>query len=145
MEISLRKVIQEDWDFILKLRNENEFKKYFQNQKYIEKNEHYNYLKKQKENPNFFNWIICENSNDVGYVRILNNDVSIMVESSHHGKGVGTNAIKLVEIEAKKLGVSYLVGKMMIFNKKSEKIFLNNGFELKMHWYEKQLSSQNKI
>ena len=58
MEISLRKVIQEDWDFILKLRNENEFKKYFQNQKYIEKNEHYNYLKKQKENPNFFNWII---------------------------------------------------------------------------------------
>ena len=46
MEISLRKVIQEDWDFILKLRNENEFKKYFQNQKYIEKNEHYNYLKK---------------------------------------------------------------------------------------------------
>ena len=38
MEISLRKVIQEDWDFILKLRNENEFKKYFQNQKYIENN-----------------------------------------------------------------------------------------------------------
>ena len=76
---------------------------------------------------------------------IGNNDVSIMVESSHHGKGVGTNAIKLVEIEAKKLGVSYLVGKMMIFNKKSEKIFVNNGFELKMYWYEKQLSSQNKI
>ena len=47
----------------------------------------------------------------------MNNDVSIMIELSHHGKGIGTTAIKLVEIEAKKLGINYLVGKMMIFNK----------------------------
>lgn len=139
MEISLRIVVVEDWDFVLDLRNEKDFRKYFQNQEHIEKNEHYEYLNKQKNNPNFFNWIICDNSDDVGYVRILDNDVSIMVKPSHHGKGIGTDAMKLVEIEAKKLGIKYLVGKMMIFNKKSEEIFVNNGFELKMYWYEKQM------
>ena len=118
MGISLKIVKEEDWDFVLDLRNEKDFRKYFQNQKHIEKNEHYEYLNKQKNNPNFFNWIICDNSDDVGYVRILDNDVSIMIEPSHHGKGIGTDAMRLVEIEAQKLGIKYLVGKMMIFNKK---------------------------
>jgi len=140
MGISLKIVKEEDWDFVLDLRNEKDFRKYFQNQKHIEKNEHYEYLNKQKNNPNFFNWIICDNSDDVGYVRILDNDVSIMIKPSHHGKGIGTDAMRLVEIEAQKLGIKYLIGKMMIFNKKSEKIFVNNGFELKMYWYEKQIS-----
>ena len=140
MGISLKIVKEEDWDFVLDLRNEKDFRKYFQNQKHIEKNEHYEYLNKQKNNPNFFNWIICDNSEDVGYVRILDNDVSIMIKPSHHGKGIGTDAMRLVEIEAQKLGIKYLIGKMMIFNKKSEKIFVNNGFELKMYWYEKQIS-----
>lgn len=140
MGISLKIVKEEDWDFVLDLRNEKDFRKYFQNQKHIEKNEHYEYLNKQKNNPNFFNWIICDNSDDVGYVRILDNDVSIMIKPSHHGKGIGTDAMRLVEIEAQKLGIKYLIGKMMVFNKKSEKIFVNNGFELKMYWYEKQMS-----
>ena len=140
MGISLKIVKEEDWDFVLDLRNEKDFRKYFQNQKHIEKNEHYEYLNKQKNNTNFFNWIICDNSEDVGYVRILDNDVSIMIKPSHHGKGIGTDAMRLVEIEAQKLGIKYLIGKMMIFNKKSEKIFVNNGFELKMYWYEKQMS-----
>jgi len=140
MGISLKIVKEEDWDFVLDLRNEKDFRKYFQNQKHIEKNEHYEYLNKQKNNPNFFNWIICDNFDDVGYVRILDNDVSIMIKPSHHGKGIGTDAMRLVEIEAQKLGIKYLIGKMMIFNKKSERIFVNNGFELKMYWYEKQIS-----
>jgi len=140
MEISLRKVEEKDWDFILNLRNKKEFKKYFHNQENIIKKDHYEYLNKQKNNSNFFNWIICDNSNDVGYVRILDNDISIMIKPSYHGKGIGTDVIKLVEIEAKKLGIKYLIGKMMIFNKKSEKIFANNGFKLKMYWYEKDIS-----
>ena len=140
MEISLRKVQKNDWDFILSLRNKKEFKKYFHNQENITKKEHYEYLKKQKSNQNFFNWIICYNLKDVGYVRILDNDISIMIKPDFHGKGIGTDAIKLVEVEAKKLEIKYLVGKMMISNNKSEKIFVNNKFKLKMYWYEKDIS-----
>jgi len=32
-----------------------------------------------------------------------------------------------------------LVGRVMIDNEKSKKIFLNNEYDLKMYWYEKKL------
>ena len=63
-----------------------------------------------------------------------------MIKQNYHGKGIGVAAIKLLENEAKKIGIKYLIGKMMIHNKKSQKIFLKNGFKLKMYWYEKEIS-----
>ena len=51
VSIKLRKVFKKDWDFILQLRNSDEFKNNFYNQEVILKNEHYNYLEKQKNNP----------------------------------------------------------------------------------------------
>ena len=96
-------------------------------------------MQKQQTNSDFFNWIICSDRENVGYIRILNSDVSIILDEKYHGKGIGTKAIKLLEKEAKALGIKKLVGKMMIENKKSEKIFLNNDFKLKMYWYEKRI------
>jgi len=139
MNIRLRTVNEKDWDFILLLRNTEEFSSFFNEQHIISKKEHHDYLTKQKSNPNFFNWIICFNSENVGYIRILDNDVSIILDEKYHGQGIGTSAIKLLENEAKLLGIKKLIGKMMIDNKKSEKIFLNNNFKLKMYWYEKNL------
>lgn len=139
MEVSLRKVSEKDWDYILSLRNEEDYKSFFYNDHTISKNEHYDYLTKQKSNPSFFNWIICEGKNDVGYIRILDNDVSIMLDKKSHSKGIGTQAIKLVESEAENLGINKLIGRVMIHNKSSEKIFVKNNFKLKMYWYEKDI------
>ena len=64
MEISLRKVKISDWDYILKLRNESY--EYFEIQdKPINKNDHYTYLRKQKTNPKFFNWIVSKNEKNI--------------------------------------------------------------------------------
>lgn len=139
MVVNFREVEEKDWDYVLKLRNKDEFRINFYEQHTISKIEHYEYLKKQLTNPNFFNWIICFNNNDVGYVRILKNDVSIILDGKYHGKGIGTQAIGILEDKAKSLGIKKLIGKMMINNNKSEKIFQNNNFELKMYWYEKIL------
>ena len=139
MSVSFRKVTKNDWDYILILRNNNSFQLNFYEQHKIPKQEHYDYLEKQVNNYNFFNWIICSNNEDVGYVRILDNDVSIMIDEKYHGQGIGEKAISLLESEAKLLGLKKLVGKMMIDNKASEKIFLKNNFKLKMFWYEKSL------
>ena len=109
------------------------------NQKHISKKEHYSYLSKQLQNPNFVNWIICSDSQNIGYVRILDNDVSIMIEEKFHSKGIGTNALKLMESEAKKLKIKKLVGRIFVNNKKSEKIFVKNKYKLKMFWYEKEI------
>jgi len=128
-----------DWDFILSLRNDDKFRPYFYDQHIISKNEHYEYLTKQLTNKNFNNWIITYNSKDVGYIRILNNDVSIMILKKFHNKSIGTNALRLLENKAKDLGIKKLIGRIMIDNKKSENIFKKNNYKLKIFWYEKSL------
>ena len=105
----------------------------------ISKSEHYEYLKKQNRNPNFVNWIICIYSKNVGYIRVLDNDVSIMIEKKFHGKGIGTQALEILEKEARKFGIRKLVGRVMVDNEKSKQIFLNNDYKLKMYWFEKNI------
>lgn len=140
MYISLVEVKKKDWDFILKLRNKKEFRKNFYNQEHITKKEHYRYLKKQEKNPNFFNWLIYYEKSRVGYIRILDNDISIIIDKKYHGKGIGNIALKLLENEARKRDVKKLVGKVMINNKSSKKIFTKNGYKLLMFWLEKDIA-----
>jgi len=139
MEIKLRKVERKDWNYILKLRNRREFRRFFYTQHTISKKEHYQYLKKQRSNSNFANWIICYDSKDVGYIRILNSDIGIIIDKKYHNKGIGSRAVKLLEKEAKKLGIKKLVGRVMVFNKASENIFRKNKYKLRMYWYEKDV------
>lgn len=130
---------KEDWDFILDLRNKEEFRSFFYTQHTITKKEHYGYLQKQKSNPNFFNWMICYGLQDVGYLRVLDNDVGIIIDPKYHNKGIGSKALKLLEKEAKRLGIKKLVGKVMIYNKSSKNIFIKNNYKLLMYWFEKDI------
>ncbi len=139
LKISLRKVLKKDWDFILNLRNNEKYRDFFYNQDKITKSDHYAYMEKQKLNPKFVNWIISYGSNNVGYLRILDNDVSIMLDDKFRNKGIGTTALGLMEIEAKKMGISKLVGKVMVHNKSSKKIFKKNNYKFKMYWFEKDI------
>ena len=139
MKVTLRKVLKKDWDYILNLRNNPRFSLFFYNQKKITKKDHYEYLKKQKRNSGFVNWIICYDKKDVGYLRILDGDVSIIIDKKFHSKGIGTSALKILEENARSLGIKKLIGKIIIDNKSSQKIFLKNKYKLKMYWYEKQL------
>ena len=139
MGVELRKVTKDDWDYILRLRNSKYVQPYMYTKHKISKSEHYEYLKKQSRNPNFVNWIISMDSKNAGYVRVLDNDVSIMIEHKFHGKGIGTQALKLLEKEAKKSGIQKLVGRVMIDNEKSKQIFLNNDYKLLMYWFEKKI------
>jgi len=139
LEISLRKVLKKDWDYILILRNNEKFRNYFYNQHKISKKEHFEYLNKQELNPSFFNWIICYGKKDVGYIRILDNDVGIIIDEKFHNKEIGSKSLQLLNIEAKRLGIRKLIGRVMCDNKPSEKIFQKNNYKLKMYWYEKYL------
>jgi RimJ/RimL family protein N-acetyltransferase len=139
LTIKLKKISRDDWDFILKLRNKKEYRGFFIQQHTISKKEHYQYMTQEENNPNYFCWIILKDSIKIGYVRILDNDVGIAIENKYHGKGYGANALLLLEKEAKKIGLTKLVGRVMIHNESSKKIFLNNDYKLKLHWYEKDL------
>jgi RimJ/RimL family protein N-acetyltransferase len=137
--VSLRRILKKDWNYILNLRNNDKFRENFYQQHKISKTEHFEYLNKQKSNPNFFNWIICYGKNDVGYIRILDNDVSIIIDEKFHNRDIGSKSLKLLEIEAKSVGITKLVGRVMYENKSSKKIFQKNNYKLKMYWLEKEI------
>ena len=140
MRFRLRKVTNTDWDIIYKIRNNEKIRKFMLNNKPFDMKDHYNYLKNQEKNPNFFNWMIIFEDNEVGYVRILDLDVSIMIKNEFQGKGFGTIALELLEEEARKIGLEKLKAKILVDNHSSEAIFLKNGFIKNKSIFEKKIT-----
>ena len=138
MNVNLIPATETNWDFILSLRND--FYEYFYHQtKPLTQNEHYKYLENQKNNSKFYHWMIIFNDKIVGYVRLLNSDVGIMLKKDFQNKGIASFALKLVEKEAKLLGISKLIAKVQVQNISSRKIFEKNNYETKFYWLEKNL------
>jgi len=140
MKIELREVEKKDWNFVLKLRNEfYEYSFYEQNEPIL-KDDHYKYMNKQETNPNFHQWVAFDGKNDVGYIRILDQDINIMVEKEFQSKGIGTIMLNLVEKKALSLGIKKLKAIVIAGNESSTKIFLKNNFKLILRSFEKEIS-----
>ena len=69
----------------------------------------------------------------------MDDDIGIIIDSKFQKKGIGTKALQLLEAEAKKLGHKKLIGKVMVHNKNSKKLFEKNSYKLKMYWFEKEI------
>jgi len=136
--MQLRPAVKKDWDLILDLRNQF-FTNFYSQDRPINKEEHYQYLEKQKSNTKFHQWMIENDNETIGYIRILDNDIGIIIKKEHQGKGMATEALKLAENEARKLGIKKLVALVKSGNDSSKKIFLNNNYDLKMYWLEKEI------
>jgi|TARA_B100000586_G_C19939731_1_gene354999 RimJ/RimL family protein N-acetyltransferase len=140
MKIELREVEKKDWNFVLKLRNEfYEYSFYEQNEPIL-KDDHYKYMDKQETNPNFHQWVAFDGKNDVGYIRILDQDINIMVEKEFQSKGIGTIMLNLVEKKALSLGIKKLKAIVIAGNESSKKIFIKNNFKLILRSFEKEIS-----
>ena len=138
MNIQLIPATKKNWNFILSLRND--FFKYFHHQtKPLTKNEHYQYLEKQENNSKFHHWMIIFNEDIVGYVRLLDFDIGIMLKKEFQNQGIASYALKLVEKEAKLLGIPKLIAKIQAENISSYKIFEKNDYSLKIYWFEKNI------
>ena len=139
MGIQLKKAIKSDWDFILELRN-SDYQYFYEQNEPIPKEKHYQYMEKHSNEHNFYHWIISVDRNSVGYIRILGDDVGIMVKKEFQGKGIASKALELLEKEAMNLGIKKLVAIVHPKNIASEKIFKKSGYKLKMHRLEKNLT-----
>jgi len=139
MEIKLREVCKEDWDYILQLRNSFFKDDFLEQQKVLTKKEHYEYMEKQKSNTNFYQWVSFDGEKNVGYIRLLEDDVSIIVDQKFQNKGIGTIMLALMEKEAKKIGLKKIKALVRKNNFSSEKIFLKNNYKLKILMFEKEI------
>jgi len=139
MEIKLKEVCKEDWDYILQLRNSFFKDDFLEQQKVLTKKEHYEYMEKQKSNTNFYQWVSFDGEKNVGYIRLLEDDVSIIVDQKFQNKGIGTIMLALMEKEAKKIGLKKIKALVRKNNFSSEKIFLKNNYKLKILMFEKEI------
>ena len=139
MEIKLREVCKEDWDYILQLRNSFFKDDFLEQQKVLTKKEHYEYMEKQKSNTNFYQWVSFDGEKNVGYIRLLEDDVSVIVDQKFQNKGIGTIMLALMEKEAKKIGLKKIKALVRKNNFSSEKIFLKNNYQLKILMFEKEI------
>lgn len=121
------------WNFILKLRNDEQIKKGFISQEEISSKQHENFMLKNSEN--YFICLIDEVP--VGFVGCVNNDIRFAVSSEHQGKGVGKFMISFISN-------NYPDGfaKVKIENHASLKCFTENGFKIK--YYLLELENENK-
>jgi len=83
--------------------------------------------------------MITLNGEIVGYLRLLNFDVGIMLKKDFQNKGIASYALGLVEKEAKLLGISKLIAKVQVENIGSRKIFEKNNYNIEFFWLEKNL------
>ena len=139
MEIKLREVREEDWDYILELRNHFFKDDFVEQQNVLTKKEHYDYMEKQKFNTDFHQWISSDGEKNVGYIRLLEDDVSIMVDQKFQNEGIGTIMLRLMEKEAKKIGIKKIKALVRKNNFSSEKIFLKNNYNVTTLMFEKEI------
>ena len=139
MDIHLRPCTKDDWDIVLDLRNQFYLGSFVIQDRPLTKEEHYGYMEKQLGNPNFHQWIAIMDNNVVGYIRILDLEINILVVKEYQSRGIGTKMLQLLEDEARKLNIKKIRGSVRADNLSSKHLFQKNNYHLKTYWFEKSL------
>ena len=134
--MDFRNVKKDDWNFILELRN-NFFDKFHKQNSPIKLKEHEKYMKTQIKNKKFRQWIIIDHESDIGYIRILEDDVSILLKQEFQGRGFGSKALRKLEKQSNV--PKKLIGEIKADNISSIKTFEKAGYKLKTLVFEKNI------
>jgi len=115
------------WESIRKLKNNPLVKKNSISQEYITKEQQKKYM---KQNNDIFH-ICLLNDEFVGYIRILNDDIGLIVEPNKQRLGIGEFMVKEILKQNKNI-----IAKIKINNINSIKLFEKCGFKKKYYIYE---------
>ena len=128
MTTKLRPVKREDWEFILKIRNQNDVRLACYDTSIINFSTHEKYMKKLDTQPNCHQWIIVYDGNDAGQVKVDELVFGYMLSEEYRGKGIWVKAYPLVLEEVKKLGFRKLKGTVKFDQEKQLEVALKLGF-----------------
>ena len=116
------------WEFIRTLRNMEGVREGFIQQEAIDEVQHATYM--LKYNNNF--WICLDNSQPMGYVGVIEDDIRVATHPSAQGQGVG--AFMINEIMKKH---PTAIAKVKLGNEASVHLFEKCGFKKKYYLLEK--------
>lgn len=135
MDVKLRPVTQDDWKFILEIRNQEQVRMACYDTSIIDYPIHEKYMKKLDTTPNCKQWIIVFNGNDVGQAKIDELVLGYMLSEEYRGLGIWSDAYELVLQEVRKIGYKKLKGTVKYEQKKQLEIALKLGFAIKGDLY----------
>lgn len=126
--IKLQPVKKEDWEFILKLRNDPTVRVACHDTSTISIQKHVKYMAKIDNLPTAYQWIVTCDGKQIGHTKIIDHEFGYMLDESFRGKGIGTQIYKLIFLEAKKLGINKLHDTIKIEEKIPLRVALKVGF-----------------
>ena len=110
MTVTLRSVSKDDWDFILTIRNDESVRDASYDTSIISKSDHFEYMKKINNDSKCYQWIITNDDENIGYVKLIHGDFGYVIKKEFRGKGFGTLLYKAVFSELKKIGIKRIFG-----------------------------------
>ncbi|MBA3750500.1 MAG: GNAT family N-acetyltransferase [Nitrosopumilus sp.] len=130
MNVEIRSVTSDDWQFILDIRNEKEVRDASLNDEIISKETHQKYMKKLEERTtNVYQRIILYNKQTVGYVKVVDEEISYMIMKEFRGKGIGSQFFVIVFKELKELGITKIRASIRIDNVSSLNLGQKMGYK----------------
>lgn len=119
----------EEWDFILYLRNTQN--QGFINQNQISKEEHYEFMKQHYKDYYIVGFADDYDSRDggvvwikyIGFIGVVNNDIRFAIDPEYQGKGYGTILLSFIK---EKYPIA--IGKVKHDNIASQKAFIKAGY-----------------
>jgi RimJ/RimL family protein N-acetyltransferase len=104
---------------------------------------HMAYWKKKLADSQFHSFIISSDNQEIGFAKLeifeKGYDVGIFINPEKQKKGMGTEAIGAIVLEARKIGIRKLFARIKPDNVASQKIFEKNYFVLIGQHYELDL------
>lgn len=128
MNLRLRPVFQNDWKFILKLRNQDSVRTACHDTSIIDLESHIAYMKKLEKDSDSHHWIIVCDDYDVGYIKIVKGEYGYMLKDEYMGKGLGKKHFELVFEKAASLNIPKLTGTIRLEQSIPLKMALKAGF-----------------
>ena len=113
-DVVLRKVKKKDWEFILEIRNQEEVRNACHDTSVISLEEHFKYMEKLQNNSNTFQWIIIFNDLDIGYIKVIDNELGSSILEKYRRRGIGKLSYDLVFKKLKKNGIKKLTAQVKL-------------------------------
>lgn len=128
-DIKFREVCDDDWNFLVKIRNESN--DLHGDTSIFTKDEYKIYIENQlNQNKNNRHWIIMYENQMMGHAKIINQVIGYIFAYEFQGKGLLKFVFKKFEIEAKKLGYFSMLGRVKITHPVSLWQCLKHGWKM---------------
>jgi RimJ/RimL family protein N-acetyltransferase len=130
LDVKHRIVTPNDWLFILDIRNEEDVRNASFNTEIIDHDRHIEYMHRLESMKDVYQRIITYEDEDVGYIKVIDNEVSYMIKKEFRGKGIMKSSFEILFKDLKRLGNTKVNASIKAENYASLKLAEKMGYKI---------------